>query len=221
MRYLIALRSGHVEPVVVLNKCETDTSLGEHLNALRATADGAPVLPISALDGTGCEILAPYLDDRATIVLCGSSGVGKSTLLNRLCGSDARTTSQMREDGRGRHTTTVRRLITLANGAALIDTPGMRAFAPWAASADVDEAFADVAEAAAQCRFSNCRHQSEPGCALRSEVSDERFEQWQKLRRETEWIASKGDRRVLSERKRYFKRIPKAVRAKGSRWERD
>jgi len=220
-RYLIALRSGHVEPVVLLNKCETDAALAEHVNALRAIADAAPVLPISARDGAGCEALSPYLTDRSTVVLCGSSGVGKSTLLNRLCGTHAVQTREMREDGRGRHTTTVRRLITLPGGASLIDTPGMRAFAPWAESADVDEAFADIAEAAARCRFADCRHESEPGCALHDGVSDERLTQWRKLRRETEWISSRENPLVLQERKRYFKRIQKSVRAMGSRWERD
>ena len=116
-RYFIALRSGHVEPVVLLNKCETDAVLAEHLNALRAIAEAAPVLPISARDGAGCEALSPYLTDQATVVLCGSSGVGKSTLLNRLCGTPVMPTADMREDGRGRHTTTVRRLITLPGGA--------------------------------------------------------------------------------------------------------
>jgi ribosome biogenesis GTPase len=220
-RYLIALRSGHVEPVVLLNKCETDAVLAEHLNALRAIAEAAPVLPISARDGAGCEALSPYLTDQATVVLCGSSGVGKSTLLNRLCGTPVMPTADMREDGRGRHTTTVRRLITLPGGATLIDTPGMRAFTPWAQSADVDEAFADITEAAARCRFADCRHESEPGCALRDGVSDERLTQWRKLRRETEWMSTRENPLVLQERKRYYKRIHKAVRAMGSRWERD
>lgn len=220
-RYLIALRSGHVEPVVLLNKCEMDAALAEHLNALRAVAEGASVLPISALDDVGCEALSPYLTDRATVVLCGSSGVGKSTLLNRLCGTPAMLTADMREDGRGRHTTTIRHLITLPGGASVIDTPGMRAFTPWAQSADVDEAFADITEAAARCRFADCRHELEPGCALRDAVSDERLTQWRKLRRETEWMSTRENSLVLQERKRYFKRIQKSVRAMGSRWERD
>lgn len=220
-RYLVALRSGHVEPVVLLNKCEMDAALAEDLNALRAVAEGAPVLPISALDGAGCTALTPYLTDGATVVLCGSSGVGKSTLLNRLCAAPAMPTADMRADGRGRHTTTVRRLITLPGGAALIDTPGMRAFTPWAEAADVDETFADITDAAARCRFADCRHESEPGCALGDAVSDERLTQWRKLRRETEWLSTRENPLVLQERKRYYKRIHKAMRAMDKHSERD
>jgi ribosome biogenesis GTPase / thiamine phosphate phosphatase len=212
-RYLVALRAGRVEPAVILNKCEEAADLGALLGALRAVAGGAAVLPISALRGTHCETLELYLRPGATLALCGSSGVGKSTLLNRLIGCATMTTNPTREDGRGRHTTSFRRLVLLRNGAAVIDTPGMRAFSAWAAAGQVDELFSDVTDRAARCRFTDCTHSCEPGCAVLREVPSERIEQWRKLRREAEWLASREDAAFAAERKRRWKRIHKAVRA--------
>ena len=212
VRYLIALRSGRVDPVVVLNKCDAGSDVSDLVEALRAVAGDAPVIPVSALDGTRCEALNGYLAPGATLVLCGSSGVGKSTLLNRLAGEDMMVTSPVREDGRGRHTTSFRQLFVLANGAAIIDTPGMRAFSAWASAADVDQAFADVGELSAGCRFADCTHSCEPGCAVLSGASVERIEQWRKLRREAEWLASREDVALAAERKRRWKNIHKAAR---------
>lgn len=211
-RYLIALRAGGVDAVILLNKCECDESLGAHIGALREVADGAPVLPVSARDGTGCDALAPYLTARSTVALCGSSGVGKSTLLNRLAHGDVMSTSPMRDDGRGRHTTTLRRLVELPGGAALVDTPGMRSFLPWARASDVDSAFDDVAVAARRCRFADCTHDAEPGCAVRDAVASERLEQWRKLRRELTWLETRDDPLAAIERKRKWKAIHKAAR---------
>jgi ribosome biogenesis GTPase / thiamine phosphate phosphatase len=211
-RYLIALRAGGIDALILLNKCECDESLGAHIGALREVADGAPVLPISARDGTGCDALAPYLTQGSTVALCGSSGVGKSTLLNRLAGGDVMTTSPMRDDGRGRHTTTLRRLVELPGGAAMVDTPGMRTFLPWAHSSDIDAAFDDVAVAARRCRFADCTHDAEPGCAVRDAVASERLEQWQKLRRELAWLETRDDPLAAAERKRKWKAIHKAAR---------
>lgn len=211
-RYLVALHAGGVDAVVLLNKCECDESLDAHIAALREVADGSPVLPVSARDGTGCDALAPYLTARTTVALCGSSGVGKSTLLNRLAGGNVMTTSPMRDDGRGRHTTTLRRLIELPGGAVLVDTPGMRSFLPWARSSDVDAAFDDVAAASRQCRFADCTHVAEPGCAVRDSVASERLEQWHKLRRELAWIETRDDPLAALERKRKWKAIHKAAR---------
>jgi ribosome biogenesis GTPase / thiamine phosphate phosphatase len=212
VRYLIALRSGRVDPVIVLNKCDAGLNPEPLLAALRPVAGGAPVVPLSALDGTGCEALEPYVQSGATLALCGSSGVGKSTLLNRLIGAEAMATQQTRDDGRGRHTTTVRRLFLLAGGAAIIDTPGMRAFSAWAQTRDVDEAFADLSALSAACRFADCTHSHEPGCAVLGGATAERLEQWRKLRRETEWLASRDDAALAAERKRRWKNIHKAAR---------
>ena len=212
-RYLVALHAGNVDPVVVLNKADADRDASAHVAALREAADGAPVLPVSARDGANCEALAAYLQRGATVALCGSSGVGKSTLLNRLAGQAHMATAEMRADGRGRHTTTVRRLIYLPSGAAVVDTPGMRSFMPWAAAEHVGEAFGDIALLAAQCRFADCEHAAEPGCAVRDGASPDRLEQWRKLRREAEWLASREDPAVAAERKSRWKQIHKAQRA--------
>lgn len=214
VRYLVALRGGTVEPIVVLNKCDLldAPALDAHLDALRAVAGGAPVLPLCARDGKGCDPLAAFLTPDATIALCGSSGVGKSTLINRLYGSDVMATRTSRSDGRGRHTTTVRRTFVLPNGAKLIDTPGMRAFSPW--NGDVDGSFADIAEASARCRFSDCTHSTEPGCFVRDRVDGERLAQWNKLQREIEWHHSLDDPLIALERKRKWKSIHKAARRK-------
>ena len=211
-RYLIALRAGGVDAAVLLNKADCDRTLAAHLDALRAVADGAPVLPVCARDGTGCDALFPYLTPESTIALCGSSGVGKSTLLNRLAGTEVMATQTVRDDGRGRHTTTLRRLVTIAGGASLVDTPGMRSFLPFAPTDGVDGAFGDVAAAARRCRFADCAHAGEPGCAVRDAIDGERLEQWHKLRRELAWLETRDDPLAAIERKRRWKAIHKAAR---------
>jgi ribosome biogenesis GTPase / thiamine phosphate phosphatase len=213
VRYLIALRAGNVDPIVVLNKCDNDCDAGAHVTVLREITGGAPVVPISALEGTNCEALGAYLHPGATVALCGSSGVGKSTLFNRLIGRDAMGTNAMRDDGRGRHTTSFRRLVVLPNGAALVDTPGMRSFTPWAQGVDVDAAFSEISALASACRFTDCKHENEPGCAVRDGASSERLEQWRKLQREMAWIESRDDPFAAQERKRAWKQIHKAARA--------
>jgi len=211
-RYIVALRAGRVDAVVLLNKSDHAFDLASRLDELRSVADGAPVLPVSARDGLGLDVLAPYLEPAATIALCGSSGVGKSTLLNRLAGSDVMHASAMRADGRGRHTTTLRRLVELDCGAAIVDTPGMRSFLPWARETDVDAAFDEIARAAEACRFADCTHAAEPGCAVRDAVDAGRLANWRKLRREVAWLQTRDDPLAALERKRKWKAIHKAAR---------
>jgi ribosome biogenesis GTPase len=213
-RYLLALHAGEIEPIVLLNKSDLldAASLESHLGELRSIAGDAVVLPVSARSGAGCDALHAFLQPGATVALCGSSGVGKSTLVNRLAGEQIMPTGEMRSDGRGRHTTTVRRVIALPNGASIVDTPGMRAFLPFAKSDDVDAVFDDVAAAATQCRFADCAHADEPGCAVRETVDADRLAQWHKIGRETEWLASREDVFLANERKRKWKAIHKAAR---------
>jgi ribosome biogenesis GTPase len=218
VRYLIALRAGGVEAVVVLNKCDiAGEEAAALVTSLREVADGAPVIPLSARTGENCDALDSFLYPRATVALCGSSGVGKSSLVNYLAGKNVAATNAMRDDGRGRHTTTVRRLILLENGAAIVDTPGMRLFMPSAQSEEVDRAFSDIVELASSCRFSDCRHAGEPGCAVIENGSSERVEQWRKLQREIEWAQTRESPLAAIDRKNRWKQLHKAARAQRRR----
>ncbi|WP_428265712.1 ribosome small subunit-dependent GTPase A [Haliangium sp.] len=173
-RYLTTVREGGAAALVVLNKrdlCGDDERVRACLDTARSVAGETSVLAVSAADGSGLDQLRNALRAGETVALVGSSGVGKSTLINRLCGEDRQQTAPVREyDGRGRHTTTHRELIALPGGSLLIDTPGMRELALWTAQDALLETFADIAEAAAGCRFRDCRHRGEPECAVASAV---------------------------------------------------
>ena len=168
-RYLLLVAGSGVEPVVVLTKPDKEvTDVEAALHALRAL--DAAVVAVNAKDRGSVEALAPWLGPGRSIVLVGSSGAGKSTLTNTLLGVEKMKTGEVREsDARGRHTTTHRALIALPSGACIIDTPGMRELKP-TGEEDVAESFADIEALAAQCRFRDCRHAREPGCAVRAAV---------------------------------------------------
>jgi ribosome biogenesis GTPase len=167
-RYLVAIRASGAQAVVVLNKCDLARDPAGLVADLYAVSADAPVITISAECGDGCDALQPYTAAGTTLALVGSSGVGKSTLANRLLGAQRFATQATRaSDGRGVHTSTRRELVALPTGAWLVDTPGMRAFAPWSDEDALDEIFADVAGAASRCRFRDCAHDREPGCAVR------------------------------------------------------
>lgn len=168
-RYLLLVAGSGVQPVVVLTKSDKDgADIAAALQALRAL--DAPVVAVNAKDRDSVVALAPWLGEGRSIVLVGSSGAGKSTLTNTLLGIDRMKTGAVREsDARGRHTTTHRALIALPSGACIIDTPGMRELKP-TGEEDVAESFADIEALAAQCRFRDCRHAREPGCAVRAAV---------------------------------------------------
>ena len=170
-RYLSLAAAGRVDPVVVINKADLDPDppLADALADLRAVAPGVPVLPVSARTGAGIDALQATLAGR-TAVLLGSSGAGKSTLTNRLLGTDRQATGEIREgDEKGRHTTTRRELIDLPGGGSLIDTPGLRSV-PVTEDAVSAGAFPDVDQIALGCRFADCTHTAEPGCAVRAAV---------------------------------------------------
>ena len=164
-RYLAAAHESGADPVVLVNKADLADS--PPVDEARAAAPGVPVHAVSAKTGEGLEQLAPYLGPGRTVALLGSSGVGKSTLANRLAGSDL-ATGEVREDERGRHTTTRRQLVLLPAGGLLLDTPGLRELQ--LSGADLDETFPEIAELASQCRFRNCSHSHEPGCAVLAAV---------------------------------------------------
>jgi len=172
-RYLTLARESGAAPVVVLSKIDlAPHRLEEYRAAAAAVAPGIPLHAISASMGEGVEALEVYSGAGKTIALLGSSGVGKSTLINRLAGKETLTTQPVRSDDRGRHTTTHRELVILPNGGVVIDTPGMRELQLWESAEGLTEAFSEIEELAAQCRFGNCRHQTEPGCAVLQAVED-------------------------------------------------
>ena len=172
-RYLTLAWSSGAQPVILLNKADLAEDVEARVAEVSAVAAGVPVHATSAKTGAGLDQLRRYLLPGATVVLLGSSGVGKSTLTNALMGHDVQLVREVREDDdRGRHTTTGRHLFVLPSGALLIDTPGLRSVGLWGAQDGLDSTFADIEEIEAKCRFSNCGHQSEPGCAIRAAVED-------------------------------------------------
>jgi len=212
-RYLAAVWDSGATPVVVLNKSDVCHDVGAKLQDVGRVAIGVDVLALSALAQDGLEALQPYLQAGVTGGFVGSSGAGKSTLLNRLLGRDMQTTNAVREhDSRGRHTTTHRELFSLPGGAFVIDTPGMREFQLAGGGADVEAVFADIEALAANCRFSDCTHGNEPGCAVRTQIDADRLASYQKLLRELRYEASREDPAAAQERKRQGRIGAKAYR---------
>ena len=212
-RYLAAVWESGARPVIVLNKSDVCDDVHAKLDEVGRVAIGVDVLAVSALAAEGLEALQPYLKEGLTAGVVGSSGVGKSTLLNRLLGRDVQTTNAVRaHDSRGRHTTTHRELFALAGGAFVIDTPGMREFQLAGDGADVDAAFADIEALAADCRFGDCTHAGEPGCAVRTQVDADRLASYQKLLRELRYEASREDPAAAQERRRQGRIGAKALR---------
>ncbi|MBA2373750.1 MAG: ribosome small subunit-dependent GTPase A, partial [Chloroflexi bacterium] len=185
--------------------------------AVEAIAPGVPIVPMSARTHDGLELLAEHLRPGTTAVVLGSSGVGKSTLVNALLGDERQATAEVRgSDDRGRHTTTHRELFRLPGGALLIDTPGIRALEVLGADVGVETAFDDIAALAAECRFSDCRHRGEPGCAVRAAVAEGRLTEARvashaKLERELAHGARREDPRARAEARARWKAIHKAV----------
>jgi ribosome biogenesis GTPase / thiamine phosphate phosphatase len=216
-RYLAVAWASGVTPVVVLNKADIADELDVRLAAVEGIAPGVPIIVLSALTGEHVADLAPHLEEGRTAVVLGSSGVGKSTLVNALLGEQRQATSAVRSgDSRGRHTTTHRELFALASGALLIDTPGIRSLEVAGADEGVEEAFDDIVELAATCRFSDCAHESEPGCAVRAAVADGRLTEarlasHRKLEREAAHAERRGDPRAQAEERKKWKAIHKAV----------
>ena len=214
-RYITTAWDSGAAPVVVLTKADLCDDVGEAMLQVESVAIGVPVYPISNVTGVGVDELAAELGPGRTVVLLGSSGVGKSTLLNRLAGSDLMRTGAIAADGTGRHTTTHRELVQLPGGALAIDTPGLRELQFW--EGDVSAAFEDIEALAAECRFNDCAHVTEPGCAVQAAVDDgtlalDRLRSWRKLQRELEAIAARTDHRLRVARKKRWKQITAQAR---------
>ncbi|MFN2565089.1 MAG: ribosome small subunit-dependent GTPase A [Gemmatimonadaceae bacterium] len=197
-RYLALAWESGAMPVVLLTKTDLVDDVAMHAAAVQGVAPGVDIVPLSSVTGEGIDAVERLLHPGRTAVLLGSSGAGKSTLVNRLLGAERLRTAEVREDGKGRHATTHRELVRLRGGALLIDTPGMRELQLWDADAGLGAVFADVHALSASCRFRDCRHDAEPGCAVRAAVDDgrlaaERLEHWRQLERELAYLARRQD----------------------------
>ena len=216
-RYLTAAWDSGARPVIVVNKSDTALDGAEDLAEVEAIAFGVPVHAVSAATGAGLEELDAYLGRGRTVALLGSSGVGKSTLINRIAGQELLATAETSEDGRGRHTTTNRELVPLPGGALLLDTPGMRELALWADETVLDSTFSEIVEIAGDCRFADCTHLHEPDCAVRAAIADgsleaERFDSYVKLGRELRALELKKDARLRSEARKEWRRRHREMR---------
>ncbi len=218
-RYLTTVWEGGASPVVVLNKADLATDLQALVREIEHVTTGAKVVATIARDTSGADVLLDHLRPRTTAALVGSSGVGKSSLVNRLLGREAQATAGLIAGERGRHTTTRRELFVLANGAILIDTPGMRELGVMDAEDGLETAFADIADLAQHCRFGDCAHLGDAGCAVQTAVDEgrldaERFAAYVKLHKEIAANQRREDPRAAAESKRAAKSMERAVRQK-------
>ncbi len=217
-RYVTLAWSSGAEPVIVLNKADLSEEVAERVADVATIAPGVPVRVLAARDGVGIETLTPLLEPGKTVALLGSSGVGKSTIVNAIVGWQRQATGDVRaDDQRGRHTTTVRELLVTESGALLIDSPGMRSVGMWEIDEGLADAFEDVGRFAQQCRFSDCGHASEPGCAVQAAIASgelprARLDSQQKLAREAAAIAMRTDHELRASSKRRWKIIHKSTR---------
>lgn len=205
------------QPVVLLTKSDMSTDLAGDLEAAGAVAGDASVIAVSA-QGFGLGALRELLSASRTGAIVGPSGAGKSTLINALCGGPRLATAAVRADGRGRHTTSHRELVELPSGGLLIDTPGMREMGVWDAQAGIDAVFSDVGELAARCRFSDCSHDAEPGCAVREAARTDpaildRLTSLRKLEGEQRFQDMQVDLRLQAEARRQHRRMARASRS--------
>jgi len=220
-RYLIAVRDGGAEPVIVVNKVDLvdRAELAAALAELAAVAPGVPIAPVSAHSGAGLAELAAYLAPGRTVALIGSSGVGKSSLVNRWLGRDQQATLPIDHNDRGRQATTRRELFALPGGGLVVDTPGMRLFGLLDTDTGLDDAFADIAALAARCRFRDCRHRGEPGCAVDAAIDTGaldagRRDGLHKITRELDAAERRRDPTLARADRTRTKAINKALRAR-------
>ena len=218
-RYLTLAWESGATPVVVLTKSDLCEDLEAALVRVQEVAIGVPIHIVSNVTGEGVEDLWPYAESGKTVALLGSSGVGKSSLVNSLVGEEVQTVKEIREDGRGRHTTTHRELIALPEGGLVLDTPGMRELQLWEASDGVQGTFEDIVKLSHSCRFRDCTHRSEPGCAIQKAINSgrlkrARFESYLKLQRELQFLENRRDKRAQSEARKQIRTRTKEYRAR-------
>jgi ribosome biogenesis GTPase len=215
-RYVAAAWDSGAEPVILLSKADLGGDVDAVLGAVAGVAAGATVVVLSSFDGRGVDEVRERIGAGRTVAFVGSSGVGKSTLLNRLAGEERAHVQEIRDDGRGRHTTTRRQLHLLPGGGLVLDTPGMRELALWDGDG-LEQTFSDLDDLVARCSWGNCSHNGEAGCAIAAALADgslspERYESWQKLIREAARHARRTDALARAEERRKWKAIGKSVK---------
>lgn len=218
-RYLILAWESGAAPVILLTKSDLADDAASTVAEVAAIAPGVPVHAVSARTGEGIDDVRGHVGPGRTAALLGSSGVGKSTIVNTLLGEDVFETREIQGGGKGRHTTTRRQLVALPEGGLVIDTPGMRELQLWVADVGLDEAFEDVSGLAGHCRFSDCAHETEPGCAVQAALAQgtlapERWQSYRKLQRELEALERRLDARAQAEERRRWRVLSKAMRAR-------
>lgn len=217
-RYLTMAWESGARPVVVLTKADLHPDHAAELAEVESVAFGVDTHVTSAVTGDGLDELARYAAPGQTVALLGSSGVGKSTLVNALAGEELLATAEVREsDERGRHTTTHRELVPLPDGGWLLDTPGMRELQLWDSTEGLEQAFADVSDLVDRCRFADCRHRTETGCAVRAALGDgtlprERWESYEKLQRELRALEIRNSAQLSSEVRKERRRFARSQR---------
>jgi ribosome biogenesis GTPase len=222
-RYLVLAWESGAKPVIVLSKADLCENPAELLSELEAVAMGVPIYMISSTENRGIDQLAAYVCEGQTAALLGSSGVGKSTLINRMYGVDILETGAIRtDDDKGKHTTTHRELVVLPGGGLLIDTPGMRELQLWDASEGLSSSFQDIEDFAAACFYQDCKHQKEPNCAVKQALDDgsldaERYNSFVKLQKELAYLARKEDKSLQAAEKEKWKKLHQANKKRVNR----
>lgn len=217
-RYVTLTWESGASPVIVLTKADLTADLSEKLRVVESVALGIPVITISVVNNTGLDQLKTYLHPGKTVALLGSSGVGKSTLTNYLCGYEKQEVQEIRDtDAKGRHTTTNREMVLLPNNAILIDTPGMRELQLWNSEEGLSNSFSEIEELAASCKFRDCQHEKEMGCAVKlaieeGELEEERLQSYKKLLRELAFLERRQDKKAKSDEKKKWKSTTKQFR---------
>jgi ribosome biogenesis GTPase len=217
-RYIVSAWESGAEPLVVLTKSDISENPEHFIRSVKENSPGVQVFAVSSITGEGIPSLKEYLKRESTLVLLGSSGVGKSSLVNALAGTEVMKVKEIREDdSKGKHTTTHRQLIVLDDGTMVIDTPGMRELELWSADAGMEETFQDIESIAEDCRFRDCSHKEEPGCAVREalrsgEISEKRWNNYQKLKREAEFARTKEEQSARVQKKLQDRKFGKMLK---------